>query len=851
MNLLGRVSVFPVLPERLKGLRDLAHNMWWSWNPEAQALFTTLDLGLWNAVYHNPVKFLSEIDQARLDAAAQDAGFMQDYESVMKRFAAYLNQDVTWFKSTYPQLAGKTVAYFSAEFGLHEALPIYSGGLGILSGDHCKSASNIDLPFVAVGLLYNQGYFRQHLRPDGMQEAQYDKLNFSELPIVPATTPDGNDVIIDVELPGRTVFAKVWRVQVGRIPVYLLDTDIDKNTPEDRRFSAQLYGGDHDMRIAQEIILGIGGVRALRALGVKPAVWHMNEGHSAFLGLERIREMVQYQGLNFYEALEAVASNSIFTTHTPVPAGNDAFAFPLMEKYFGRFWPHMGIGRDEFFSIARQDTMGGPPLFSLSVLALRLSRQANGVSALHGVVSRGMWKELWPGVPVEEVPIQHITNGIHTETWIAPELRPLFDKYVAADWREQLANRALWQKVHDIPDAELWKVRQELKHKMVEFVRMRVKNQRIRAGESAGAVAEAETLLDPEALTLGFARRFATYKRATLIFKDAARLQRALHQEGKKVQIIFAGKAHPADQPGKEFIQKVYQYSRQAGFTGSIVFVEDYDMNVARHLVTGCDVWLNNPRRPLEASGTSGQKAAANGCLNFSVLDGWWEEGFNGVNGWPIGEAREFRDPLEQDEADAQSFYHTLEAEIVPLFYGRGNDGIPHEWLKRVKDAIATLTPEYSTHRMVQDYTNQLYVPAMQHGERLAENNYALAKQFAEWKGMMNFNWHHVFVEANASGQDKVNVGQGVDITARVKTGGLNPNNLRVEIYQGRANGGSALKEVQVVPMELTEQLADGSFKFKGAITPVKGGSYLYGVRVLPNNPDLKNKHELGLIRWA
>ncbi|MFP5504374.1 MAG: alpha-glucan family phosphorylase, partial [Candidatus Sericytochromatia bacterium] len=613
--MLGRVAVFPVLPERIKGLRDLATNLWWVWNPEAQDLFIRLDAELWSTVYHNPVRFLSEIDQAKLDAAAKDASFTGAYEAVMKRFDAYLNQEVTWFKQTYPQHAGKTIAYFSAEFGLHEALPIYSGGLGILSGDHCKSASNLDLPFVAVGLLYNQGYFRQQLRPDGMQEAQYDKLNFSELPIKPAVGPDGGEVVISVELPGRQVFAKVWRVSVGRIPVYLLDTDIDRNTPEDRRFSAQLYGGDHDMRISQEIILGIGGVRALRALGIHPSAWHMNEGHSAFLGLERIREFVQQQGLGFHEALEAAAASTIFTTHTPVPAGNDAFAFPLMEKYFSRFYPQLGIGRDEFLALARQDLMGGPPLFSLSVLALRLSRQANGVSELHGEVSRRMWKDLWPGVPAEEVPIQHITNGVHTETWIAPAFRPLFDKYVGANWREELSLGASFDKIRQVPDAELWEVRKQLKREMVEFVRMRVRAQRIRAGESVSMVNEADTLLDPEALTLGFARRFATYKRATLIFQDAARLQRILHAEGKKVQIIFAGKAHPADQPGKEFIQKVYQYSRQAGFTGSIVFIEDYDMNVARHLVHGCDVWLNNPRRPLEASGTSGQKAAANGCL--------------------------------------------------------------------------------------------------------------------------------------------------------------------------------------------------------------------------------------------
>ncbi len=850
MNLLGRVSVFPVLPARIQGLRDLATNMWWSWNPEAQALFTQLDAALWEQVYQNPVRFLSEVDQEKLDAAATDKDFLSAFDDVQKRFAAYMDKKDTWFRTTYPQYQGKTIAYFSAEFGLHEALPIYSGGLGILSGDHSKSASNIDIPFVGVGLLYNQGYFRQQLRSDGMQEAHYDKLNFSELPILPATGPDGGDVVINVELPGRIVFAKVWRVQVGRIPLYLLDTDIDRNTSEDRRFSAQLYGGDHDMRIAQEIILGIGGVRALRAMGIHPAAWHMNEGHSAFLGLERIRELVQQQGLSFHEALEAVAASTIFTTHTPVPAGNDAFAFPLMEKYFNRFYPQLGIGREEFLSIARQDTHGGPPLFSLSVLALRLSRKANGVSALHGAVSRKMWRELWHGVPIEEVPIDSITNGIHTETWIAPELRPLFDEYIGADWREALAIQSRWEKIREVPDEKLWAVRNELKLQMVQFLRQRLRAQRLRGGESVSRVLQTDTLLDPTALTIGFARRFATYKRATLIFREAARLERVLHAQGRKVQLIFAGKAHPADQPGKEFIQKVVQYARQEGFAGSVVFIEDYDMNVARHLVTGCDVWLNNPRRPLEASGTSGQKAAANGCLNFSVLDGWWCEGYNEVNGWSIGEEREFADLNEQDEADAMSLYHTLEHEIVPLYYDRGEDGIPHGWLARVKDAIATLTPQYSTHRMVQDYTNKFYVPAIDHGERLAADNYSKAKQFSEWKGMMTFNWHHVFVEVSPLELDKVHVGDPIDIVARVKTGGLAPTNLNVEIYQGRERGG-ALRDVEIVPMSMADQLTDGSFKFKGVFTPKKGGSYIYGVRVVPSNGNLANKHELGLIRWA
>lgn len=849
MNLLGRVSVFPVLPARIEGLRELATNMWWSWNPEAQALFTALDKPLWEQVYQSPVRFLSEIDQDKLDAAATDTAFTAAFDAVQVKFKAYLGQTETWFTQTYPEHREKVIAYFSAEFGLHEALPIYSGGLGILSGDHSKSASNLDLPFVGVGLLYNQGYFRQQLRADGMQEALYDKLNFSELPIVPARGADGGDVVIHVELPGRVVFAKVWQVQVGRISLYLLDTDIDRNTTEDRRFSAQLYGGDHDMRIAQEIILGIGGVRALRALGINPSAWHMNEGHSAFLGLERIRELVQQQGLSFAEALEAVAASTIFTTHTPVPAGNDAFAFQLMEKYFNRFYPQLGIGRDEFLSLARQDSHG-TSLFSLSVLALRLSRQANGVSALHGEVSRRMWKELWVGVPAEEVPIGSITNGVHTETWIAPALRPVFEKHIGVDWRDALADLPRWEKIRDVPDAELWAVRQQLKRDMVEFLRHRLRAQRLRAGESVSRVLETDTMLDPDALIIGFARRFATYKRATLIFRDAARLEKAMNGEGRKVQLVFAGKSHPADQPGKEFIQKVVQWARVEGFTGNVVFIEDYDMNVARHLVHGCDVWLNNPRRPLEASGTSGQKAAANGCLNFSVLDGWWCEGFNDVNGWAIGEEREFADLTEQDDADAMSLYHTLENEIIPLFYDRDANGIPVGWLKRVKDAIATLTPMYSTHRMVQDYANKLYIPAMQHGERLAANNYAVAKQYAEWKGMMSFNWHHVYVEVSPLELDKVQVGEPIDIVARVKTGGLSPSNLNVEIYQGR-EGKGALRDVEIVPMSMAEQLGDGSFKFKGVFTPKKGGSYIYGVRVVPNHDIQKNKHELGLIRWA
>ncbi|MEB3196870.1 MAG: alpha-glucan family phosphorylase [Candidatus Sericytochromatia bacterium] len=850
MRLLGRVSVFPVLPARIDGLRELAVNVWWVWNPEAQALFSRLDEALWQRVYHNPVRLLSEIEQRRLDQASHDEAYLAAYDAVLSAFRAYIDNRETWFRTTYPAYVGKTVAYFSAEFGLHEALPIYSGGLGILSGDHCKSSSNLDIPFVAVGLLYNQGYFRQQLRADGMQEALYDKLNFSELPIVPARGADGQDVVIQVELPGRLVSAKVWKVSVGRIAVYLLDTDIDRNTPEDRRFSAQLYGGDHDMRIAQEIILGIGGVRALRALGIEPAAWHMNEGHSAFLGLERIRELVQQQGLSYNEALEAVAANTIFTTHTPVPAGNDAFSFQLVEKYFSRFYPQLGIGREEFLSLARHDAHGGQGMFSLSVLALRLSRQANGVSALHGVVSRKMWQDLWPGVPADEVPIGSITNGIHTETWIAPEWRGLFSRSVGPDWRDTLADAPRWEAIRTLPDAEVWAVRRSLKQKMIGFLRQRARVYRVRVGDSVSRVLEADTMFDPDALTIGFARRFATYKRATLIFRDVARLAAILNDPDRPVQLIFSGKAHPADMPGKEFIQAVVRYAKDLNFSCRVLFVEDYDMNVARHLVQGCDVWLNNPRRPLEASGTSGEKAAANGCLNFSVLDGWWCEGYNGVNGWAIGEEREFADPDEQDEADALSFYHTLENEIVPLFYDRDADGIPHGWLARVKDAIATLTPRYSTHRMVQDYVRNLYIPAIDHGARLAGDSFATAKHFADWKTGIGFHWHQVHVEVQPLELEKVQVGEPIDLSARVKGGGIGAQYLSVQLYQGREQGG-AVTDVRVVPMSLCETAADGSMVFKGAFSPERGGSYIYGVRVLPSHPGMLHPQELGLVRWA
>jgi starch phosphorylase len=848
VKVLGRVSVFPVLPARLARLQELAHNLWWCWSPGAQALFSGLDHDLWVGLAQNPVKLLARVSQARLDAAAQDPNYLAAYEQVLADFDAYLADGQTWMARTHPDLAKRGVAYFSAEFGLHEALPIYSGGLGVLSGDHTKSASDLGLNFTGVGLLYNQGYFRQVLRPDGMQEAHYDRLNFGELPIEAAQGEDGRPVIVHVELPGRLVFAKVWRVRVGRVQVLLLDTDIEQNSVEDRQFSAQLYGGDHDMRISQEILLGIGGVRAIRALGLDPAVWHMNEGHSAFLGLERIRELVVQQGLSFQEALEAVAANAVFTTHTPVPAGNDAFPFALMEKYFGRFYPQLGIGRDEFLMLARQDVFGGPALFSLSVLALRLSRQANGVSALHGVVSRRMWQDLWPGVPQPEVPITSITNGVHTETWVAAQTMGLYAKAMGPSWREHLSDAGAFAAIQALPDGEVWAVRKELKRQMVDFIRARLAKRRLAAGETAKRVADAERLLDPDALTIGFARRFATYKRATLLFRDMERLARICQAEGRKVQFVFAGKSHPADEPGKSFIQRVAQFAKQAPFDQHVVFIEDYDMNVARHLVTGVDVWLNNPRRPLEASGTSGQKAAMNGVLNLSILDGWWAEGCqDGVNGWAIGDEREFVDQDEQDASDAESLYRLLEEEVVPRYYHASEDGVPHAWVAMVKAAIATCSPVFSTHRMVQDYINGLYLPAMAQGDKLAERSYGAAKGYAEWKRMVAFNWRHVSLNVAPFAFDALTLGESRTVEAILLPGGLDPNNLRVELCMSQ----EGVEGVAAFPMRCEGPGTEGGLRYLGELQPPSSGTYHVGVRVLPQHPAMKHPQELGLVAWA
>src|SRR2546421_10999140 len=570
------MTVFPIMPSRISRLYELAYNLWWSWHPEARALYKTRDPDLWQEVGHNHVRLLSEVRPARLEEVASSADYLQSYDNVLSDFDAYMHPraNETWFSRTYPELIHCTIAYFSAEFGLHESLPIYSGGLGILSGDHCKEASDLGLPFVGVGFLYPQGYFHQRITREGTQEAFYEKLHFSEAPAVPATDPDGNEVMINVDLPGRRIYAKVWKLQVGRVPLYLMDTDVAPNAPGDRELSARLYGGDREIRISQEIVLGIGGVRALRALGISPAAWHINEGHAAFLTLERCRELVA-AGLSFNEAREAVSANSLFTTHTPVPAGNDTFNYDLVDKYFSSYWEKLGLTRDQFMETAREDH-GWGPIYGMTVLALKLTGQHNGVSKLHGQVSRKMWQFLWPGAEVEEVPIGHITNGVHTFSWMAPEMIELFRRYLDDDWGRYVDDQEFWNRtVPNLPDEALWKTHTQRKEALVAYARRRLKQQHLRLGEGTFQIAELERMLDPNAFLIGFARRFATYKRATLIFRDAERLHRILDNPEHPVQIIFAGKAHPADEPGKALIEQIYHFSRGA-FKGKVVFLENY-----------------------------------------------------------------------------------------------------------------------------------------------------------------------------------------------------------------------------------------------------------------------------------
>jgi starch phosphorylase len=702
------VEIGARIPERIARLEELAYNFWWSWHRQARDLFKMLDYTLWRTTGHNPVKMLMEVSADRLAAVASDPIFLLQYDSVVMAFDRDLKNGHLWFVSAYPDLASRPVAYFSAEFGLHQSLPIYSGGLGVLAGDHCKEASDLGIPFVAVGFLYEMGYFRQHINVDGWQEAIYPRFNPEEVAIREAVDSRGECLFVPIEVGDHIVQLQIWQVEVGCTSLYLVDADNDMNAPWDRELTARLYGGDQEMRIQQEIVLGIGGLRVLRTLGIRPSVFHLNEGHSAFLVLERARELVE-AGQSFDQAMEAVQETTVFTTHTPVAAGHDVFPFHLVEKYFHTYWPRLGLSREELLQLG--GNLQGGQGFNMTALAMRMSGRRNGVSRLHGEVSRQMFQSLWPDKPAEQVPISHITNGIHVPSWVGGAMNTIYRKHLGPDWANRHDDLALWERILDVPDGELWAAHLHLKRKLMSLIRERARRRRIARRLDAEQVLCAGTFLDPDALIIGFARRFATYKRATLMFHDMDRLRELLHNEYRPVQIVFAGKAHPADDAGKHLIQRIYHIARDPAMGGRIAFVEDYDLQVARYLVQGVDLWLNTPRRPYEASGTSGQKAALNAIPNLSVLDGWWAEAYNGANGWAINPSH-YDDPVAQDMADAQALYNLLEHEVVPLFYRRDADDVPRGWVRVMKEAVRTAAPIFCTRRMLKEYAERFYVPA-------------------------------------------------------------------------------------------------------------------------------------------
>ncbi len=703
------------LPRRIQRLGELAYNLWWTWNPPAQRLFSRIDNALWEQLNHNPLRFLRQVGRTEINAAVQNAYYLELYERVFAAFDQYLSGQDTWYAHHCPDAGQQTIAYFSMEFGLHETLPIYSGGLGVLAGDHLKEASDAGLPLIGIGLLYGEGYFTQRISESGWQEAINNPLHFEELPLLLVEDQHGQPLRVSIDFPNRVIWAQIWELRVGRVPLYLLDTNIAVNAAPDRLLTARLYWSDPDLRIAQEILLGIGGVRALRLLGFTPTVWHMNEGHAAFLTLERARELVA-NGQSLEQALAVTRQNNVFTTHTPVPAGNDEFPLDLIEKHLSPLWNALHLTKDQFIDLARQ-RHDGRETFSMPTLALRLSAGRNAVSELHGRVARRMWRHLWPEVQdEEEIPITFITNGVHAASWLARRMRILFERYLGEDWLENVDNPLLWEKVQQIPDRELWAVRQHLKRKLVFYIQERARQRWMQCTLHPVQVVAAGALLDPYVLTIGFARRFATYKRASLILSDMERLLRILNQPNRPVQIIFAGKAHPADEPGKLLLQQVYQAVKKAENGGRLVFLEDYDINLAHYLVQGVDVWLNTPLRPNEASGTSGMKAALNGVLNFSVLDGWWREAYNGQNGWAIGEDSDPQD-RDADRADANSLYDTLENEIVPLYYeNRNGEDVPAGWVGRIKESLRSIVPHFNTRRMLKEYIEQLYRPACRDG---------------------------------------------------------------------------------------------------------------------------------------
>lgn len=840
--------VQPNIPEGLNPLVEISKNFWWCWNFGAIELFQSIDLDLWYSSYHNPYRMLGELAQEHIDKLLNDESFLIKMETVYNEMQKYLMQSPRYVSKEQPEIS-QTIAYFSAEFGIHESFPNYSGGLGVLAGDHLKSASDIGLPLVAVGLFYRSGYFQQYLNEDGWQQEFYPVIDFHNMPVDLVKDENGEDIIVDVDFPGRKVYANVWKAQVGRVSLFLLDTDLPQNNATDRHITDKLYGGDKEHRIQQEILLGVGGVRALKKMKIFPTTVHMNEGHSAFSAFERIRDYIQDKGLSYREAYEIVKASTVFTTHTPVPAGNEAFSDDLIQKYLQPYISVFQIPVQEFLDLGRVQLGSSNENFGMTVFSLRVSAFANGVSQLHGQVSQNMWNDLWDNLYPSEVPIDYVTNGIHVPSWVGDEMDRLYRRYISQDWMYHSAQRDLWKRIDKVPDNELWRAVERLKERFVTFVRRTMaKAHEKHIGE------DFNNLLDPDALTIGFARRFATYKRATLLFRDKERLKKILTDKKYPVQFVFAGKAHPHDMEGKRFIREIVHFAREEGFKNKLVFIENYDIRIARYMVQGVDVWLNTPNRPHEASGTSGMKVTMNGGLNLSVPDGWWAEAFeeNPETGWAIGAGEEYTDREYQDFVESRALYDILEKDVIPLFYDRGGDGLPKKWLNKVKESISFCTPRFNTDRMVQEYHDKFYYQTSEKYLKLSSNSFANLKSLMEWKKEIEKAWSAIAI-ASFDMTDETEVAMvssEVGITAKIDLAGLKPEDLEISLVYGKEDTDRQIFQRRTVTMDfvrMEEKLAIFQTTFK----PRKAGGYHYTIRITPSHPNLICKLEAGFIRWA
>ena len=851
----NKITVRPQLPKRIAKLYDISYNLWWSWNTEFLKLFKLLDIDLWEQVRKNPIRFLKMVPQDKLEEATKNSEFLKEYDKVVKDFDDYMGSKDTWFKKKFPDNTNDLIAYFSAEYGLDETIPIYSGGLGILSGDHMKSSSDMGIPLVGIGLLYKSGYFHQKINGYGQQETEYHAIDITTLPITSVKDHEGKDLLIYINFPKKRIYLKAWQIKVGRNTLYLLDSDIDENIPEYRTVTSTLYGGDQEMRIMQEIVLGMGGVSLLYSLGLKPTVYHMNEGHSSFLTIELVKNMMKYKEVSFDIAKDIVSSMTLFTTHTPVPAGNDIFPLSLVEKYFNGFWDRLGLTKEEFFRLGMEPNADiNSSGFNMGILALKIAGKKNGVSKLHGAVSRELFSKVWPDIPSNESPIEYVTNGVHTCSWLAPTIKDLYNKYLEPYWQDHIEEDEVWKDIEKIPDEELWKVHQSRKEKLLKIVRNSTIERLRRYNYSYDDIEQMVGKLDPNILTIGFARRFATYKRATLIFRDLERVTQIFNEKNMPVQIIFAGKAHPSDKEGQDLIKFIHDISLKPQFKGKVFILENYNIGMSRYLISGVDVWLNNPRRPLEASGTSGQKAAINGVINFSVLDGWWAEGYNQKNGWTIGTNAKYQSYDEQDDADSRSMYDTLENKIIPMYYDKNEKGFSNTWVRIMKNTIESNAGRFSTARMLDDYTSKFYIPLCNLHDKYY-TDLPKVTRYNEWKTKLYANWEDIKIRQDKNNYDDITVDAGnkIDVSCYVKLPNelISIDNIDAEVYYGKITSDGVVDDISVIPMKLVEEdTVNLEYKFTSKIELKSGGDFGYTFRVIPKNKMILNPMNLDLIKW-